>query len=340
MRSSTSSFDRAPATRGLALLCIAALTAVTMLAGVEAFWRLRGVEPGYVDNPRRWSYFREKVDTLNDPRATVLIGASRMQLDWSLEEFRTILPGTEIIQLAIDGIHPWAVLQDLAQNTTFAGVVLVALTAPALLPDNRDDAAGYVSYFEDSWTLDKEVNFRIDDFLQKYLTTRQPYYGLGQSLRFLVQTGNLPRGANYLETTRERERNADYGRLNITKHRAERIRRVTAAEARFRPPAPEVWARSVNDLDDLVRPMVQRGAKVIFIRFPTADEHWDIDARMYPRDLYWDYMASHVSGLWLHFKDVEGLDRFILPDTSHLDRRDKAAFTRILVGTLRDLGVY
>ena len=86
--------------------------------------------------------------------------------------------------------------------------------------------------------------------------------------------------------------------------------------------------------------MVQRGARVVFIRFPTSGEHWQLDEEMFPRERYWDNMAQRVSGRWSHFQEITGINRFNLPDTSHLDRRDKPEFTRLIITKLRELGVY
>ncbi len=156
----------------------------------------------------------------------------------------------------------------------------------------------------------------------------------------MLESGGLQQGNNYLKTTRERERNADYRRLDIAAHRAERIRRVAARAAKFSPPSPAIWDKSVAELDRLVRPMVKRGARVVFIRFPTSDEHWKFDEERFPRARYWDDMAGRISGAWLHFQDIPGLSRFDLPDTSHLDMRDKPAFTRLIMDKLREIGIY
>ena len=82
-----------------------------------------------------------------------------------------------------------------------------------------------------------------------------------------------------------------------------------------------------------------RGGKVVFIRFPTADEHWDLDRAHYPRSEYWDRWANRSKAAFLHFMDVPEMQKFELPDTSHLDERDAPAFTESLLRELaaRDL---
>ncbi len=172
MRSSTFSFDRIPNSRWGPILLIVVVTAASLLVFSELFWRFRGAEPNYVDDPRRWSYFRDQVGPMKERNSTILIGASRIQLGWSLDTFRSIIPRTRIIQLAIDGTHPWAVLRDLSENTDFAGVVIVALTAGGILPGVRNGAQEYIQFHTDSWTPNNEINFLMDDFFQGYLIAR------------------------------------------------------------------------------------------------------------------------------------------------------------------------
>lgn len=339
MPSFTSSFERAPILRWRQSFVIAVLVAATLFVSTEFIWRARGAQPNYVDDPRRWSYFRDRVDSLTDQNATVLVGASRMHLGWSMATFRSMIPQTPILQLAIDGVYPWAVLRDLSENTEFAGTVIISINAGGILPGAHNKAQGHVDFYAASWALNNKLNFLFEDFLQQYVITRQPRYGVRSTISVL--TGEyLYHGANYLQTTREREISADYRRLDIVAHRIERSRRAKAVAAKFVPPTTAAWNKSVSELDDIVRPMVARGARVVFIRFPTSGEHWELGEKTFPRNRYWDDLARRVSGHWVHFKDVDGLDQFVLPDTSHLDKRDKAEFTRLIIEELRKLGVY
>lgn len=340
MRSSTFSFDRAPISRWRTTLVIAVVTAIVIFVAIELFWRYQGATENYIDDPRRWSFLRDKVEALTEPNATVLVGASRIQLAWSLDTFRSMVAETPIIQLAIDGAGPFAILRDISENTGFRGVLIVALTAGSISPASSFAAESHVQFYTDSWTPNIKLNFLIDDFLQGHLISRQPAYGLAPNIRLLLRGNSLPHGPNYLKTTRERERNADYRLLDISRHRAERIRRIRVGAAQFQAPTPEIWDESIRALDGIVRPMSQRGTRVVFIRFPTSGEHWELDEEKFPRDQYWNDMANRVSGLWVHFQDIPGINRIGLPDTSHIDKRDKAEFTRLIISKLRELSVY
>ncbi len=340
MPSFTSSFERAPVTRWRLNFVIVVLVALSLMASFEFFWRVHGIEPDHLDDQRRWSYFRDQVEALTNRNSTILIGASRIQLGWSMATTRSLMPETPILQLAITGTTPWEILRDLSENTKYSGVVVVSLTAGSIIPGIwRDVAANkYVSFYALSWTLNNKLNFLVNDFLERYLINRQPRYGLMKAINDMVR-GGLQR-AQFIEMTRERETNADFRRSDIKVVRAGRITWIRERAVKLESLTSAIWDNRVRELDQIVRPMVQRGARVVFIRFPTSGEFWESDKKSFPRKRYWDDMASRVSGHWIHFKDIDGIDRFVLPDMSHLDKRDKAEFTRLIIGKLRELGVY
>ncbi len=60
-------------------LAFAVVTSIVMFVAIELFWRYQGATTNYSDDPRRWSFFRDKVGALAEPNATVLVGSSRLQ---------------------------------------------------------------------------------------------------------------------------------------------------------------------------------------------------------------------------------------------------------------------
>jgi hypothetical protein len=72
---------------------------------------------------------------------------------------------------------------------------------------------------------------------------------------------------------------------------------------------------------------------------PTADSHWALDQENYPRDRYWDRLAEATAATTVHFQDDPRLAELELPDTSHIDRSDRARFTRGLVEILRERNI-
>ena len=73
---------------------------------------------------------------------------------------------------------------------------------------------------------------------------------------------------------------------------------------------------------------------MVFVRFPTTDEHWEIDEKVFPKRVYWDQVERLTGGKTIHFRDVPSLANFDCPDTSHLDYRDAPKFTAALLDEL------
>ena len=82
-----------------------------------------------------------------------------------------------------------------------------------------------------------------------------------------------------------------------------------------------------------------RGGRVILVRFPTSGALWtSVDERFYPRAEYWDVFAARTGMHMLHFQDVPGLAGFDCPDGSHIDAKDRTAFTEALLDALDERG--
>ena len=78
---------------------------------------------------------------------------------------------------------------------------------------------------------------------------------------------------------------------------------------------------------------------MVFIRFPTTDEHWDVDEQVFPKHVYWDQLGRLTGAETIHFRDVPSLAHFDCPDTLHLDYRDAPEFTGALLDELVTQGV-
>lgn len=96
------------------------------------------------------------------------------------------------------------------------------------------------------------------------------------------------------------------------------------------PTPPALWLSEVAKLNELTKKIQDRGGKVILIRLPTSDGHWQLDETFYPKAKYWDLLAEQSLAPAIHFPEIDGLSDFYLPDTSHLDFRDRESFSATL----------
>jgi hypothetical protein len=243
--SSTSSFSRTiPAGSWMRIWLCAVLASALALCALELFWRSRGHAPAVVDDKDLWAQQRERLE-MSDPRTLILLGDSRMQLDFSLETFRKMYPDYRIVDLTINRISPIPVLQDLAEDKKCQGLILCSTYAEQLGVGQHDhETQAYVDFYRKRWTLNQDLNATLATWFHQRLTVIDPYL----NLRALMATRHLP-GPNYLTIGRDRSYHADYTRLDIREHRR---KRVELAEKHYRNlvvPSPSEWLREVQPVD-------------------------------------------------------------------------------------------
>jgi hypothetical protein len=137
----------------------------------------------------------------------------------------------------------------------------------------------------------------------------------------------------------DRSISADYRQLDIEQLFERRRQRVLLRRANeMYAMSSDEWVEDVKEVGQLVQLLRARGSEVVFVRFPTEAEHWEVDESQFPKSLYWDRIARLTGAMTLHFRDVEGLSLFRCPDTSHLDQRDTPEFTNILLDELVKMG--
>ncbi len=357
MLSSTSSSDeRRPAVGrwGRSWLLALGLTAL-VTGGAEVYLRSKAYAPSMADSAALWVQQRVRVDQASSP-PVVALGASRIQLglDLAVLASRT---GAPAIQLAIDGSSFVPVLQQLAEDENFTGTVLVSLSEPILEEPwreerTRDWLAAYTS-------MSRRLRFnpfplwevRMETFVNSHLALRTegaPPYVI---LRNALTRPGLYKG--YLTTRDTRERLGDYTLVRQPQFYAARVMRhfgeqqVISGSVNFEQfqqaygeaieaLQPRDGARFLTVLKRImtaVAAIEQRGGRVIFIRFPTDKLVWQIDQRRFPRERFWRPLAERHPRT-IHFQDYPELARFSLPDGSHLDTRDRAAFTAALADVI------
>ena len=102
---------------------LAILLLLAMLCGWEALWRSKGFLPEPKNNVDLWIQARNRVKS----NSVILIGTSRIQSDLEPEAFTITMRSRVPIYLAIPGGSPVPVLEDLAQDRSFSGLVIVDL---------------------------------------------------------------------------------------------------------------------------------------------------------------------------------------------------------------------
>ncbi len=325
------------------------LLAVTIIgllaAGEETAWRSQGFLPTIPTHSDKnlptsvagdlWYYWRHHPQMHSD-RVLVLLGTSRMHADIDLTTMDRILPEFTHIQLAIGGsVSSLGILADLAADENFRGIVVCELYTPFLGEERMDDHRDMRDYRPadpDAWQ---------DTIRKLWLFSRavigSPHYSWQNVLAAVQQYDSL--GTGHLTTqTFRRETRWDFRCASVPDH--EHLGNATVAQyeatySEFHFKGRDTLLKDLERVNADVRAIQKRGGEVIFVTLPTAGGLWELGQKHHPRAEHWDVVEAHTPAICIHFQDVPGMQGFTIPDLSHLDFRDTAAFTRGLAEEIR-----
>jgi hypothetical protein len=323
--------------RPIAVIVLALLVAAGTIAGWEGLWRARGHEPSLYDDRDLWAAHRARVSHVDQTRNFAVIGASRIQLAFSTGAFEQAMPGWEATSLAINGTYPVAVLEDLAADEHFAGVLLVAVDARGLAHWFRDMSAPWVRHYERDFGPQRRAERKLLSALQRRLVSAGSEFNLVQ--RLVGWFAGQPPPRHYTRLLDDRTIAADYEQADVPGLRRHFVASLAEDYRQHPPPDAGRWLADLEPVRQAVRAIQSRGGRVVFLRMPTADEHWALDRDNYPREHYWDRLGAATGAITIHFEDYPTLTALELPDTSHIDQSDRARFTRILTGILIEHGI-
>ena len=336
------------------LLAIALL--VILLAAWETFWRMDGYPASPDDNRHLWAENRGKLKHLG-AKDHVLIGSSRVLFDIQLDEWEEVT-GRRPIQLAIAGGTPTPVFDDIVNNTEFNGTILMGIT-PFLFffgaepgYDFYDHPAGWAEHFHKR-TYAQRFNHWMGKPLQRtfaFLENDEDVFYNDLDLKTIINRiplkGRVPSMPpfpwfQYLDEDR-----------NITM-----LEKVTADTA-YAGMIKRTWQFFISSgdppdsavvvavRDEVIRMTIEnlekfrsRGGKVIFIRCPSSDWIRDVENMGFPRENFWDILLEHTGAPGYHFEDYPFMNKYVLPEWSHLATPDAKQFTTDLANQLIKDGV-
>jgi hypothetical protein len=315
------------------LLAIAAV----LLAGAlfERSMRQHGYVPSVQDDADLWAIQADRLWT--DDSAIALLGASRIQfaVDPKRVEAAT---GHATAMLAINGQYPLAALRWLANDTPFRGLVIMGIDARGLSGPVWNMQQPWIDHYRKRWTLARKFNRDMLTPLQEHLViARSPFAAVNLVRRDWAGFG-LPFN-DYVVMRPDRLGELDYRRTDIAAIRARRIADIHQYYLEHPPEPAAQWLAALDEVSGWVRTIQARGGQVVFLREPSADEHLAADERAYPRADYWDVYAKRSPAMLIDFRDAPAFGAITLPDTSHIDGTQIAAFTEALLATLRERGI-
>jgi hypothetical protein len=346
MRSSTLPFDTRliPGKHWGQVLLLVLTLECALTAGWEIFWRHQQLIPGdYEDTPAVWQLQRERATG----NATVLIGSSRMWEDVDLGEWQQTA-GARPVQLAIAGHNPQPVLDDLAADPLFHGLVLCEVT-PYLFYVEPERFTTAFMHKGRSQTLSQRASNRIAMLLESrlaFIDSETRLSTLWRRLAFPVRPGTFP----VRDVPKGHEMQADRDTRMWRRIETDRAYRAlfqglwlfyaggpqpTLEEkpASLQTAYPGIVAivdrasaRVAND----VAKIRARGGNVVFIRFPASGPVYWSETRGFPRSLAWEPLLARTGAAGVHFADYPQLQGYTLPEWSHMSAADAPRFTRAL----------
>lgn len=277
---------------------------------------------------------RRTVD--DDRRIVAFLGASRMAIGYDPRAFEAAAPEYRGVQLAISDHLAGGVLEDLAADETFRGVVVfdvieTEIADPLLMKDGRN----YAAQARSLWRVPGAVANRwLGSLAQDHLAVLA--VGGRRIITHLAGKRRWPTPA-WVAMDRERTSRGDYELATAHALRDKAQRRL----ANVLPPiTPAEWLAILErDFEPLVRKIKARGGDVVVIKMPISGGLARTIDELYPRERYWNAFAARTAAHVLHFKDLPAMADLTCPDEMHLDQRDQAAFTRALIEAMRRRGV-
>lgn len=314
---------------------IAGIVFALIVGAVEYHWRALGYLPGLIDSQDLWAQQRQRVDHPGDKTALALLGASRTVYSVDLTRVRARLPDYEPVMLALDATPAMATLRDLAQDGGFTGVALVDIDGLGLWKPTWDLQQPYVDHYHRQWTPSLDMHRHLLSRWQQHAVIARPDFGLLRSLvRYWNGEGEPFRP--YAHINAAREGFIDFSKTDASVHRRELEAHLARNNGRLPAPAPAEWLAALTQAKPWVQAIQARGGKVIFYATPISGLRRKVEEDSYPRALYWNHIAQATGASTLHADDVPALRDFPLPDESHIDYRDKARYTDLLIDALVD----
>lgn len=330
------------ATRYLKCFILAVLMSAALLMALEYNIRSAGGQPSADNSIDRWARVRANVEADTNQNSIVLLGASRMQADVTLDILSQEAGDVKVHQLAEAGAFPFAALEDIAQNSEFRGLVVMSVIPGFILPGPlREEQRPLIEYYHRHWNAARHLDTWLENKVSLSFALRDQHFSALNMMRNLLKTRTLAGAPEYVVTDENREQTTMFENLpDVAPMREGRYTNMKAMMDKLDPVSPEAWVEMLQtDIAELVSLIEDRGGRVAFVYMPVSDELLKLDEDVFPKDRYWDLIARHTGADTIHFTDFESMSGFDIPDGSHLNHLDKAGYTHSLAEALRELAL-
>ena len=304
---------------------IALVLTVVMMAGWEAFWRHQGYQAGDIkDSNAAWA--EQRRHATGD--AILLIGTSRNLFDVNLDVWQKAT-GVRPVQLSLEGTSPRFVLQDLANDPKFHGLVVSDVLTGMFFTQFDGIHAAVLPYYHRE-TPSQRVGFFLSippEQVFAYVDDQTRLKELWRRLKFPTRPGQPPAFEDpYKIGVKQADRNSQLWdrELNDTAYR-ERTIRIWGNVMRPPPGAPPPNPpKVIAEVAANVAKIRARGGDVVFVMHPQAG--W-LAKEEPPRGPFWDALLAGSRTQGIRYDDYPQLQGFRIPELSHMHPDDAKIYT-------------
>ncbi len=257
-----------------------------------------------------------------------------MQTGIDLATFTQRHPDRQALLLAQSGLGTsFPVFKHLVEQTNYNGTIIIDETEVTLSSERDRRQFTSVNHCYHNFSMNRQLNRNISSWLQSHFMFLNPQSSSFRLWGNLITDRKLP-VPFYTKSLEDRQQLTDYARADRKALKALRQSRLpknsTEYVDRVLPTFGE-WSNQTQHWQQPIARFQRRGGKVVFVRMPVARDLWQFEGQTYPPDRYWHPWMNKLGVKSVHFAEYPDLSSFPLPDTSHLDMRNKATFTQRLL---------
>ena len=311
---------------------------VISVAAIEANARRIDLHAGDLDNSEvAWVKERAR----SEAAGLAIVGDSRILFDTDLDRFEA-LTGRRPVQLAIHGTSALTLLEDVASNENFHGLLIVGL-ADTMFFQPFDGYGEYVRRRGDFTSPSGRVGIEIDHVLQRrlaFLDSNHRLSVLAHRLDPDFRPGVEGPKHDIWKVAEVGENRATWlwSRIESDPFYRARTRWAWKGFKEKFPYTPQLIAKGHARALAAVAKIRARGGDVAFVRPPSAPQLRVNEEAQVPRAKGWDVLIRNTRSAAVHFDDLPAdVHGLTLPEWSHLNRACATVFTDAYVRRLTEL---
>ena len=296
----------------------------------EMVYRSHGYAPSVRDHTPLWALTRVTMQP-DDRNVVALVGSSRMQCAISLDVFEDTF-GSKPVQLSLIASSPIPLLEDLADDEHFRGLVICEMS-PAIFFSTDNE----YYYIADMALAKRDA---MDDALFDYWETRGLVF---LQSHFVSLSGELQMKDSLTAMITRRWPESPY------RFRGDRMRYFDSTKTNRRLPdiplpeeSPEGITMTSEEMEIIatakgyIERIRERGGDVVFVYLPCRGDNKVDEIMHYPHDVYWETLLRETDCFGINSDYHETLNQYTPQvDYSHLDYKDAEGFTSNLVFILQ-----